>query len=131
MSVEYCKRCKMFHPDAHICEADALQGCGDCDPCIGGRPDQCAVGGIIVTICCPKCGDVSCNGATGGECPTVRPMLSDAEFIARLVEAGWTQAEAEQELQSIAEDEESGECGDAWHDNPTDQPGWKCPTCKR
>ena len=20
-------------------------GCGDCDPCLGGRPDQCAIGG--------------------------------------------------------------------------------------
>lgn len=117
MSVEYCNHCKMNHPDAHICENDALrkelgcwtqfgqavakelgclvsyadprpdhgnahilkairglknerdilfrnnkaaavrlieltqaktnlQGCGDCDPCIGGRPDQCAVGAV-------------------------------------------------------------------------------------
>lgn len=30
-------------------------GCGDCDPCIGGRPDQCAVGGIGM-LCCPDCG---------------------------------------------------------------------------
>jgi hypothetical protein len=25
-------------------EEKKLYGCGDCDPCIGGRPDQCAVG---------------------------------------------------------------------------------------
>lgn len=25
-----------------------LRGCGDCDPCIGGRPDQCAVGHLEV-----------------------------------------------------------------------------------
>lgn len=25
---------------------EPIQGCGDCDPCIGGRPDQCAVGHV-------------------------------------------------------------------------------------
>lgn len=25
-----------------------METCGDCDPCIGGRPDQCAVGGYPV-----------------------------------------------------------------------------------
>lgn len=57
---------------------------------------------------CPKCGDVSCNGATGGECPTVRPMLSGVEFIDRLILAGWTRAEAEQELEFIMNEKESG-----------------------
>ncbi len=27
----------------NICDACAAFACGDCDPCIGGRPDQCAV----------------------------------------------------------------------------------------
>lgn len=29
--------------------------CGDCDPCIGGRPDQCAVGGRIERRKCEHC----------------------------------------------------------------------------
>jgi DnaJ-class molecular chaperone len=33
-----------------------LVSCQDCDPCIGGRPDQCAVGAWDDVSICPNCG---------------------------------------------------------------------------
>lgn len=43
-----------FRHGALQCSYDEY-GCGDCDPCTGGRPDQCAIGGIP-PLACPECG---------------------------------------------------------------------------
>lgn len=45
--MKHCERCGTPVPDncnpvCIVC-APAPQPCGDCDPCIGGRPDQCAL----------------------------------------------------------------------------------------
>lgn len=32
---------------------------------------------------------------------------------------------------AIREVNAQADCADPWHDNPTGQSGWKCPTCKR
>jgi len=34
----------MAHVDPCLCPCH-YDGCGDCDPCLGGRPDQCAIMG--------------------------------------------------------------------------------------
>jgi hypothetical protein len=53
--------------------AEKLEGCGDCDPCLGGSPEQCAVGciAIIEWIECPVCCGVN-EGTHDGSHPCPR-----------------------------------------------------------
>lgn len=55
-----------------------LQGCGDCDPCIGGRPDQCAVGAFEV----PRGFCMACGYETPAAKPGPLPPMETAPCIA-------------------------------------------------
>lgn len=67
-----------------------FQGCGDCDPCIGGRPDQCAVGSVSVTPMklCPVCHGLN-EGTDGPPCPKCDDVgeIVDNSHIRRAAEA--------------------------------------------
>ncbi len=71
-----------------------LVGCGDCDPCIGGRPDQCAVGAITLIVA-PKemkrfVVAVLADGSNREKKWTVRASTApDAIQLAFALDGGW------------------------------------------
>ena len=63
-----------------------METCGDCDPCIGGRPDQCAVGGYPVLLEPPVANTTDDEAEYLLNLCRANPMMGNKEIITEMRE---------------------------------------------
>lgn len=63
-----------------------METCGDCDPCIGGRPDQCAVGGYPVLLEPPVANTADDEAEYLLNLCRANPMMGNKEIITEMRE---------------------------------------------